>query len=429
MAALMITLASHGAHATEVQEVISSAGIRAYLVRETTIPFVSMAFQFRGGASLDPDGKEGLAYMAAGLLDEGSGPYDSQSFRAELEDNAIRLSFDADRDAFSGSLKTLTETREHAFELLRLAITEPRFDDEPVERIRQQIIADLTRRETDPDYLSARKWFDTAFADHPYRKPTRGHIETIRSIDKSDLQELVDSRLARGNLTIGVSGDIAAEELAQLLDATFGDLPAEPAEVDLLPSTPKNGGETVVVPLDIPQSVVTFGHSGIGRNDPDYYAAYVANYILGGGGFSSWLTEEVREKRGLAYSVYSYLYDTDLSPLWMGGVATRNDQVAESIRLIREQVERMADGGIGEEDLAHAKTYLTGSFPLRLTSNDQVARTLVGMQIYELGIDYLDRRNGYIEALTIEDVNGAAVRLFSDEMLTTVVGSPEGIGG
>ena len=428
-AALMVALASSAAHAVNVEEVVSPGGIKAYLVSEPTIPFLSMAFQFRGGASADPDGKEGLAYMAAGLLDEGAGSYGSQAFRAELEDNAIRLSFDADRDAFSGSLKTLTDTRGHAFELLRLALVEPRFDEEPVERIRQQIITDLTRRETDPDYQSARKWFDVAFAGHPYSKPSRGRIATIESIEKHDLEEFVERRIALDNLTIGVSGDITAAELAALLDSTFGGLKAEPQGINIEAQAPATGGQMLVVPFDIPQSVVTFGHSGIGRNDTDYYAAYVANYILGGGGFSSWLTEEVREKRGLAYSVYSYLYDTDLSPLWMGGVATRNSQVAESIRLIEEQVQRMADGGIGEEDLAHAKTYLTGSFPLRLTSNDQIARTLVGMQIYDLGIDYLDKRNGYIEALTLEDVNRAAARLFSDDMLVTIVGSPEGIDG
>ena len=424
---LTVALSTPEARAAEVEEVVSPGGITAYLVSEPSIPFLSMAFQFRGGASADPDGKEGLAYMAAGLLDEGAGPYDSQAFRAELEDNAIRLSFDADRDAFSGSLKTLTETREHAFELLRLALTEASFDDEPVERIRQQIITDLTRRLSDPDYLSARRWFEVAFDGHAYSKPTRGEIETIGAITKDDLEAFVARRIARNNLTIGVAGDITAEDLGPLLDEVFAALPAEPTGVDLEPSEPMGHGETEVIELDIPQSVVTFGHAGIGRNDPDYYAAYVANYILGGGGFSSWLTEEVREKRGLAYSVYSYLYDTDLAPLWMGGVATRNDQVVESIRLIKEQVARMAGGGVSESDLTDAKTYLTGSFPLRLTSNDQIARTLVGMQIYDLGIDYLDQRNSYIEAVTIADIERAAARLFANDMLVTIVGAPEGV--
>ncbi|MCB2010315.1 MAG: insulinase family protein [Geminicoccaceae bacterium] len=427
--ALTIVCATTVSASTHVEKVVSPGGIRAYLVREPSIPFLSMSFQFTGGSAADPDGKEGLSYMVAGLIDEGAGPYDSQAFRAELEDNAIRLSFDADRDSISGSLKTLSETRDHAFELLRLAISEPRFDEEPVERIRQQIITDLTRRETDPDYLGARKWFEIAFEGHAYAKATRGTMETIAAIAKADLKALVASRFARSNLTIGVAGDITPEELGAALDHAFGALPETAAGVDLEPVGPKGGGETVIVQLDIPQSVVVFGHAGIGRNDEDYYPAYVANYILGGGGFSSWLTEEVREKRGLAYSVYSYLYDTDLSPLWMGGVATRNDQVMESIRLIREQVERMKNGELDDGDIADAKTYLTGSFPLRLTSNDQISRTLVGMQIYDLGIDYLERRNGYIEAVTMDDIQRAARRLFADDMLVTIVGSPAGTDG
>ncbi|MCB2054287.1 MAG: insulinase family protein [Geminicoccaceae bacterium] len=428
LAGLTAAVLTPAARAADVREVVSPGGIVAWLVTEPSIPFLSLTVQFKGGAATDPEGRDGLAYMLSGLLDEGAGPYDSQAFRAEMEDNAIGLSFDADRDNLSGSLRTLTETREHAFDLLRLALTAPRFDEEPVERVRQQILTDLTRRETDADYLAARAWFENAFAGHPYARPTRGRIETISGIGVADLERFVEERLARDTMTIGVAGDITPEELAPLLDSTFGALPAHATGVDLEPAVPATG-RTIVTPLDNPQSVVVFGHGGIARKDPDYYPAYVANYILGGGGFSSWLTEEVREKRGLAYSVYSYLYDTDFAPLWMGGVATRNDQVAQSLRLIREQIDKMRRGDLEAEDLADAKTYLTGSFPLRLTSNDQIARTLVGMQVYDLGIDYLDTRNAEIEAVTMDDVKRAAARLLAGDLLVSVVGAPQGLDG
>ena len=146
-----------------VEEVVSAAGVRAYLMREPTIPFLSLSLHIRGGGAADPAGKEGLAFMAAGLLDEGAGPYDSQAFRAEVDDHALRLHFEADRDGVSGELRTLTANRAHAFDLLRLAMTEPRFDPEPVERVRSQILADLRRREADPDYLASRAWFAAAF--------------------------------------------------------------------------------------------------------------------------------------------------------------------------------------------------------------------------------------------------------------------------
>jgi zinc protease len=175
---------------------------------------------------------------------------------------------------------------------------------------------------------------------------------------------------------------------------------------------------------------VLFGERGLARDDPDFYAAYVANHLLGGGGFTSRLTEEVREKRGLAYSVYSYLYPMDHAPLWLGGLGTANAAVDQSIRLVRQEIAGMAAGEIDAAQLADAKTYLTGSFPLRLTSNDQVASMLVTMQVDGVGIDYLEKRNGYIEAVTLEDVRRVAARLYHpDDLLVVVVGNPDGLEG
>jgi zinc protease len=419
--------ATHGA--SKVERVVSPGGIEAYLINEPSIPFLSLALHFKGGAALDPPGKEGRAYMVSGLLDEGAGGLDSQAFRTELEDRAIRLSFDAERDSFSGQLKTLSEHRERAFELLRLALVEPRFDPEPVERIRNQIQAELRRRAEDPDYLVSLTWFDTAFPGHPYGRPLQGTVESVATITGDDLRQFTRERLAKDNLTVGVAGDVTAEELGRLLDLAFGDLPDTSAPIEIADAEPAGGG-TVVVRKRVPQSWVMFGQEGLARADPDFYAAYVTNHLLGGGGFTSRLTEEVREKRGLAYSVYSYLYPMDHAPLWLGGVGTANAAVDESIRLVRQEVARMAAGEVGAEELADAKTYLTGSFPLRLTSNDQIASMLVSIQVDDLGIDYLEERNGYIEAVTVEDVRRVAARLYHPgQLLVVVVGDPTGLEG
>lgn len=367
--------------------------------------------------------------MVSGLLDEGAGELDSQAFRTELEDRAIRLSFDAGRDEFTGQMKTLSEHRERAFELLRLALTEPRFDPEPVDRIRNQVQASLRRQAEDPDYLAGLTWFETAFPDHPYGRPVRGTVDSIGTITTEDLRGFVAERLAKDQLIIGVAGDVTAAELGPLLDRAFGDLPATSAPIDLPPATVA-GGATVVVRRNVPQSQVLFGENGMARADPDFYAAYVTNHILGGGGFTSRLTDEVREKRGLAYSVYSYLYPTDLAPLWMGGVGTANGAVGQSIQVIREQIARLAAGDVTQAELDDAKTYLTGSFPLRLTSNDGIASMLVGMQVHDLGIDYLDRRNDYVAAVTLDDVRRVAARLYHPEqLLVVVVGDPDGVEG
>ena len=326
-----------GQAASRVEHVVSPGGIEAYLIREHSIPFLSLALHFKGGSALDPAGKEGLAYMVSGLLDEGAGDLDSQAFRTELEDRAIRLSFDIGRDAFTGQLKTLTEHRERAFELLRMALNEPRFDAEPVERIRHQIQAELRRRAEDPDHVVTLTWFETAFPEHPYGKPVEGTVASVANITAADLRRFVGARLAKDNLVVGVAGDVTPEQLGVLLDRAFGDLPTTSAAIDLPEAVPAAAG-TIVVRKDVPQSWVMFGQAGLPRADPDFYAAYVANHILGGGGFGSRLTEEVREKRGLAYSVYSYLYPMDHGPLWLGGVGTANAAVGKSIRLVQAEV-------------------------------------------------------------------------------------------
>ncbi len=426
MMALQLQAAATLQAETRVEEVVTPAGLRAWLVHEPAVPLIAVTFQWRGGAAADPAGREGLSRMVAGLLDEGAGELDSLAFRTILEDQAIRLGFSHERDAFAGRLLTLTENREQAFDMLRLALAEPRFDDEPVERIRNQLVADIQRRRSDPNTMAALAWFGRAFPDHPYGRTTQGTVDSIRAVAVAELRRYVAERLGRDNLVIGVAGDITAAELAPLLDQAFAHLP-EAAVLPPLEATRPRTGATLVERIAVPQSVVTFGLPGIARDDPDYYAAFVANYILGGGGFASRLTEEVRERRGLAYSVYSYLMDTDLAPLWMGGVATRNDQVAQSIEVIRAELARLAAGDVDEVDLANAKTYLTGSFPLRFTSNENVARMLVGMQAQDLGIDFLDRRNGYIEAVTLDDLKRVAARLFTGELLVSIVGDPVGI--
>lgn len=425
---LAFLLAPAAARAVAVEEVVSPGGVTAWLVRDPTIPVVSLTTAFRGGAALDPEGKAGLASLVSGLLDEGAGDLDSQSFQGRLNDLSIKLRFDAGRDEFSGDLKTLKENLDAAFDMLRLALTEPRFDPEPVERVRNQLLSILARQAEDPNYVAAHTWNRIAFPDHPYGRPVDGTPETIKAIMRADLEEFVKERLAKDNLVIGVVGDVTAEELAPLLDSTFGALPDHAVPASVPDVAPKNAGDVIVVPRDIPQSVVVFGEQGLKRDDPDYYAAYVLNYILGGGGFTSRLTREIRELRGLAYSVYTYLNPLDHAALVMGGVATRNSRVKESIDLIRAEWDGINHSSVTAEELADAKSYLTGSFALRLNTTAKIAQILAYIQMNDLGIDYLDRRNGLIEAVTPADLSRVAKRLFVPGNLTfVVVGAPEGV--
>jgi zinc protease len=416
------------ARAVEVQRVVSPGGVEAWLVEDHSNPIIALDLAFRGGAALDPAGKAGLANLASGLIDEGAGELDSQAFQALLQNLSIRLSFSAGLDIFSGELTTLTENRETAFDLLRLALTAPRFDPEPVERIRAQILAGLAQQAEDPGWIAGRTMDVLQFPDHPYGRPVTGTAETLAAITRDDLRDFVATRFARDRLAIGVVGDITPEELAVHLDETFLALPAEGVALDVPDVAPAGAGEVVVVQRDVPQSIVQLAHQGIARDDPDYYAAYLVNYLFGGGGFASRLYAEVREKRGLAYSVYSYLNPMDHAALLQGGVATRNGRVGESLEIIRREWRRMAQEGPTAEEVADAKTYLTGSFPLRFSSSGRIAGMLVAMQIEELGIDYLDRRNDLIEAVTLADAQRVARRLYDPDALTVViVGRPDGV--
>lgn len=424
----LLLLAALPARAVTVEKVVSPGGIEAWLVRDHSNPILAVEMAFRGGSSVEPAAKAGLAHMVASLLDEGAGPYDSQAFQARLEDLAIGLSFEAGKDSFRGHLKTLTENREAAFEMMRLALTKPRFDKEPVERIRSQILTSLARELQDPQSVASRAWFKTVFAGHPYATPTRGEPETVKAITTADLKGYARGWLARDTLVVGAVGDITPDQLGALLDKTFKELPAKAPAIPVTDTAPKAPGKVDVIPRDNPQSVAVFGEAGIKREDPDWYAAYVMNYVLGGGGFSSRLTEEVREKRGLAYSVYSYLSPYEHAGLIIGGVATENARLKESLDLIRAEWKRMAEAGPTEKELADAKTYLTGSFPLQLDSTASIAGVLVAMQMDDLGIDYLDKRNGYMEAVTLEDVKRVARRLLDPARLTVVVvGKPAGM--
>jgi len=428
LAVLCLLLTAWQARAVEVQRVVSPGGIEAWLVEDHTNPIIAMEIAFKGSAALDPQDKAGLAHMVASTIDEGAGPLDSQAFQGELDNLSISLRFDAGIDSFGGSLETLTENRDRAFELLRLALTEPRFDEEPVERIRSQIIARLSRESEDPNSIAGRTLRRLMFPDHPYGRPAHGTEASIARITKDDLRGFVERRFGRDRLFVGVVGDITPEELGKALDETFLALPAKAAPFEVPEAEVTAAGETVVIAKSIPQSVVALGQDGIRRDDPDYYAAYVVNYILGGGGFSSRLVEEVREKRGLAYSVYSYLAPYDHGAMVYGGTATQNARVGESLELIRQEWRRMAEKGPTAEELEAAKRYLTGSFPLRFSSSDNIAGMLVGMQLEDLGIDYLEKRNDYVEAVTLEDARRVAAELYRPGALTVVVvGTPDGI--
>ncbi|PKP77297.1 MAG: peptidase M16 [Alphaproteobacteria bacterium HGW-Alphaproteobacteria-3] len=411
--------------AMEIERVVSPGGIEAWLVQEDSVPVVVMEVAWKGGAAIDPEGKSGLASMVSGLLDEGAGELGSAAFQIRMQDIAARMSFSSDSDYFSGTLTTLANRKDEAFELFAMAISEPRFDEDAVARIRGQIATSIARNRQSPDWIASNGWYNAAFGDHPYARDGDGTPESIAAIERADLVAFTKNALAMSNLKIAVVGPVTPSELRSLLDRTFGGLPREAQIAEIPKVEVKKDGEVTVVVRDFPQSVVLFGLEGVSREDPDFIPAYVMNYILGGGSFSSRLTEEVREKRGLAYSIGTYLYPMDSAAMLLGQVGTKNERVGQTLSLIRQEMARMAQEGVTADQLDDAKTYLTGSYPLRFTSNRSIASQLLGIQIAGYGIDYVDGRNALIEAVTREDVARVARRLLKpDELLVTIVGKP-----
>jgi zinc protease len=411
-----------------IQEVESPGGIKAWLVEEHSVPLIAMRFAFAGGNAQDPEDKPGVANFLSSMLDEGAGDLDAAAFQERMEELGVKLSFQDARDTFYGNFQTLTGHRDEAADLLRLALTKPRFDQSAVDRIRAQVMANLAFAEKNPNQVASRAWLAAAFPNHPYGRPSTGTVESVPTIQGLDLEAYRKRVFARDGLKIAVVGDIDAKTLGELLDKVFGGLP-EKADLRPIPVVKLDGPARMeVVNLAVPQSVVVFGKQGLKRRDPDFMAAYVMNQILGGGGFSSRLMQEVREKRGLAYGVYSYLQHHDAAEIFAGRVATMNEKVAESLDVIRAELERMAEHGPKAEELADAKSYMTGSYALRFDTSDKIASQLLGIQLDDLGIDYVSERNDLIDALTLDDVKRVAKRLLgAGGLIVTVVGQPKGL--
>jgi zinc protease len=423
--AVFLSTLSGPAYAMKIETIKSPGGIEAWLVEEHSVPMMAMRFAFDGGSSQDPNGKEGLANFLSAMLDEGAGDLTSQQFQEGMEDISMRMSFEDAKDAFYGNFETLTANRDEAAKLLKLALNKPRFDQDAVDRIRQQLIASIVYAARDPDKVAQEKWYAAAFAGHPYARPSSGTQETVGKITREDLEGFRKRNFAKDTLKVVVVGDINPEQLGKLLDEVFGDLPAKADLAPVSKTNPVLGGRQDVIEMNVPQSVAVFGLGAMPRKDPDFMAAFVLNQILGGGGFASKLMEEVREKRGLAYSVYTYVYPYQHASIFSGGVATRNEAMGQSLQVIRDELKKMVDQGPSQADLDNARDYLIGSYPLRFDTNSKIATQLLGLKMDGFGPDYIENRNAMVAAVTLDDLKRVAKRMLdTKDLIVTIVGKP-----
>jgi zinc protease len=359
------------------------------------------------------------------MLDEGAGELSSREFQERMEDLSMRMSYEEAKDAFYGNFETLTANRDESVKLLKLALNKPRFDADAVDRIRQQLLAALVYAARDPDKVAQNEWYALAFKGHPYARPANGTEQTVATITHDDLEGYRKRIFAKDTLKVVAVGDIDAGQLGRLLDEVFGDLPAKAELTPVSKTAPVTGGRQEVIEMNVPQSVAVFGLGAMPRKDPDFIPAFVLNQILGGGGFASILMEEVREKRGLAYSVYTYVYPYQHASIFSGGVATRNDAMGQSLDVIRDELKKMAEEGPSQEDLDNAKNYLIGSYPLRFDTNAKIATQLLGLKMDGFGPDYVENRNAMIAAVTLDDMKRVAKHLLETQnLIVTIVGKP-----
>jgi zinc protease len=409
----------------KIEMIKSPGGIEAWLVEEHAVPMLALRFAFDRGSAQDPAGKEGTANFMAQMLVEGAGEFTATAFQDRVKDIALRIGFRTDKDTFFGNIEVLSESRAEAAALLRLALMEPRFDAESVERTRQRLKVGIARAAREPDKVAAAEWEAVAFAGHAYARPAAGTFASVDAIMADDMEFYRRRVLAKGTLKVTAVGDITPEELGQILDQVFGGLPdhaqlSELGAVGLLPA-----GRQSIIEMDVPQSVAVFGMNALARKDPDYMAAVVLNFIGGGGSFSSRLMEEVRVKRGLTYVVSTSIMPRRCASVLWGSVATRNHLMGTSLQVIGAEFAKMANGDIREDEVAKAKSAIIGSYPLAFDASAKIANQLLNLRLDGFGPEYVANRNGIVAAVTLDDVKRVAAQLLRPEnLIVTIVGKP-----
>jgi zinc protease len=420
------TQSAASSHAVDIEAITSPAGIEAWLVADSTVPMIVLRAFWRGGSAIEPERLTGVTGVMTDMMTEGSGALDANAFKERLQDLNMSVGFGSSWDGVGMTLTTLSENRDAAVEMARLALNEPRFDAEPLARIKRQMLVGIRTRETNPSYIANLAIDQALYPNHPYARRTSR--ESVEAINRAAMQERRAALFNRATLQITIVGDISAADAGAMVDAIFGALPQgtrppEPPDVTFAAATP-----LIVRALPQPQSLVLFAGPGIQDEDPDWIPLAVANYILGGGGFSSRLMDQVREQRGLVYGIGTGPSVREHSAVIRGSAQTENGDVKEAIEVTRAEMARLYRDGATQAEVNDAITYLTGSFALDLDSNAKISSAVHAYQASGRNIDYINRRNDLIRAVTLDDVNRVIRRLFDpDDYTFVVVGQPEGL--
>ncbi len=412
-----------------IKELVTPGGISVWMVEDNSLPIIALEFAFAdSGTANDPQDKQGLVRLLSNTMDEGAGDLDSQSFQKQLSDHSITLLFNAGRDSFGGSLKTLARHKDKAFDLLSLAVTSPRFDNEAVERMRAGNLTRLKSSLSEPDWMAARLINDKAFEGHPYAKNSGGTISGLSAITPDDLRAFKEASLTKDRLIVAVAGDISEADVKAAIDKIFGKLPAKGPAKSIPDMTLQNAGKTFSYAADVPQTMVEIMMPSLDVLDPDYHALQVMNYIFGGAGFGSRLMEEAREKNGLTYGIYSSLQDYRHADVLAVSTSTKNESAKQMLGIISDEMTKMQTSGATDQELADAKSYITGSMPLSVTTTQDIAAMLLSLQMKGLPATYLDQFADKINAISSADIARVAKRILKPSSMTTsLVGMPKDV--
>ncbi len=421
---IVLVLFSKSSHALKFKELESSNGIKFWFVEDNSIPIISMSFSFNGGSYFDPPGKEGLSNIMTSLLDEGTNKLSSVEFKQKLKSNGVKLYFSTQKHKIEGTFQVISSNKIEGFELLRNALNNPKFSENDILKIKNQVKSSIKIEEADISRLSSKKFNENFYINHNFSNSIKGSLESLDKIEKSDIMQIYKRNFQLSNLTIGISGNIGEKEVKEFVDLAFGNLNRSENNFSISDFESLKKG-MLLQKIETPQTAVVFGQKGLGRNDKDFFAARILNYVIGGGSFQSRLYKNIREKRGLVYSIYSYILPYKNDGVIIGGFQTSNDSVKQVIKLVKKEWDSIKKHGISEKEFSEAKTFFKGSFSRNFTNTMSIANLLEIVQYYKLGADYFDKRDEIIDSLELESINQLASILFnSNELFFMIVGKP-----
>ena len=385
-------------------------------MKDKSLPLISMSFSFKGGALLDPSGKEGATNLMVSLLDEGTENFKGNKLKLSLKENGTKISLSAEKEKIEGTFQVVSSQIQEGFWLLYESINKPLFNSEDITKVKKQIQASIKIDKSVVSTQASEKFNEIFFKDSLFSRNVKGTSESLKKISRNDILKIHKESFTKNNLIIGVAGNIDSENAKKYIDYVFGELPSSKAKRETPPFDNLEKGKEFFE-METPQATIVFGQRGFGRKNKDYFAARVLNYVLGGGGFQSRLYKEVREKNGLVYSIYSYLMPYESDGVIIGGFQTRNKNVDETILKVKQEWKKMKNQGISANELKEAKTYYKGSFSRNFTSTISIATLLKVVQYYDLGKDYFANRSEIIDNLKLKEINSLASRIFDEKNL------------